>query len=1025
VITAIYGAGRAAQLLLFYVTMKCILALILTLVVGQAAVAQEATISNLESAVAELEITAKGLLSQAKPHMTFLIGTPGEQADERRLRAKVNVPVKNQKKVGQFIDQVMLRGRASVDLLLALKDTPEFKERQEADKDFRPEQKIREIQAKTGVVFFYDEKLETKKTGLFWRSSKGSDRQIRALNPDIYAMKQFQRNYMNDGPEKAREVLLKEVAEVEAGYAAKRKLEPYRMVRRAGSSFFSQYLAFCVSEGILSAASVAAKSNPVALEQAGQSCFSILGALGFMAFMGGNHATQKLLAYSKRLPDFVKSSAGMGVGLLASSVVHEMLEDLFHGDWHLCRTGEPSPERDESCRLAKGRWLSGDKYRSYTPNAVSLLGSFGMTVVTQKLFVHIIGAETAKRLGSAISSFGRRRWVAPGAWGLSVVHFTLFFIWERIFSPPVLSAWGGLNFKHWGFSESESLRDSKGELSHRLRTYKEQLQEEEWFSEQLQEDPSVFLPGASSSCQQPIFMDKRPWFREVRPGDFSKEYETCLRREKIDALVANRFAFQKERTKLITQAFSGKQQNWYALLGDFMESYEITFSFLKQLVQMKQLYQQGKLTDAELEEALSKDYIRGVFERFTRGPKNAKVEKKLLGAKFNHIGDYVLYGLICGPDIPDADGNGTNLTGLDKKKKNPAGAEFVKTPLGSSFEFIPPKVTNTDRDICKYFGGPREKKIYSGEWKDANGKTYDSVGRFLFDNLDPEIVNAQELDVDSEFDWWDSHIDPHIAKVWVSYDEAYKKLIKSQLIPILSGKGYVADHVSFLQRINPFYKKESRTVQYPTFMDNKGGLIEHYRLQLLKNTELLEVMVNSFKALPSEQQIALGDLRELVTQLSNDLRQNVMDWENVENPLEMIDNYEARLKRFTEIFENLRTFLEEGMEQVDVPTSFLKRVVAPDCSENNLQMTLFMLDRFDAATYEQIDFSDTEDLAPDDFAIMAVYPLPMNCSEGDRARALLKERVLPEAALNHLSLMMQEYIGHVESVLELTKPYGL
>ena len=183
--------------------------------------------------------------------------------------------------------------------------------------------------------------------------------------------------------------------------------------------------------------------------------------------------------------------------------------------------------------------------------------------------------------------------------------------------------------------------------------------------------------------------------------------------------------------------------------------------------------------------------------------------------------------MACGSDILKSS---TPLTRDEDPFDNQAGIETIKTPFGSGFEFIPPKITQGNRFVClsamrlpvpsvhqqrswdeidKIMNNANgENDVYIGYWFDQNQKRYSSLPTYILEHMDLEFINSMEGEGEGEgespFIWWDTHIESQIVEVWQAYDSAYRHLVKTELLPELfdyeDDRGE-DEHIPFYKRI--------------------------------------------------------------------------------------------------------------------------------------------------------------------------------------------------------------------------------
>lgn len=145
--------------------------------------------------------------------------------------------------------------------------------------------------------------------------------------------------------------------------------------------------------------------NPVVQEQHVQTQEDPVGHLGFMAFMMGNGTSSYLLneIYG---PDKMAASRfrhfapflGMGVGMIASNIVHEI---GHFPSLKECAISLPGPEKTKACDKAYEAWLDLDfaeKGHEWAPQLISLFTSFaisGVTTWAASSILRVVGVQVA------------------------------------------------------------------------------------------------------------------------------------------------------------------------------------------------------------------------------------------------------------------------------------------------------------------------------------------------------------------------------------------------------------------------------------------------------------------------------------------------------------------------------------------------------------------------------------------------------------------------------------------------------
>lgn len=105
-----------------------------------------------------------------------------------------------------------------------------------------------------------------------------------------------------------------------------------------------------------------------------------------------------------------------------------------------------------------------------------------------------------------------------------------------------------------------------------------------------------------------------------------------------------------------------------------------------------------------------------------------------------------------------------------------------------------------------------DDKGYVFTHKVADGNTiYDNIATYVLSNIENQAAIQPEESDSDEYTWWHNTIAPEIEHVWTNYNEAYEKLVKTDLLPKIYSEEYKNDYdpdkVSALlgkDRLQPF-----------------------------------------------------------------------------------------------------------------------------------------------------------------------------------------------------------------------------
>ena len=306
--------------------------------------------------------------------------------------------------------------------------------------------------------------------------------------------------------------------------------------------------------------------------------------------------------------------------------------------------------------------------------------------------------------------------------------------------------------------------------------------------------------------------------------------QTCKRRLSPSLITETNYAFQKAADQLRLKGFTDKRINWHILLEKYTETYMVSRYVYKLFRDMKreklaieadphhpQYLNKIRAFSKKFHDTFSQESFRKSvgqhLNTLRTTPSNERLSEKdsfprmIHDTRFGHLADYILYNMACGSDIQKSE----HFWARDEDSfDNHASIEMIKTPFGSSFEFIPPKITHTDLFICSspmrhIFDKNKNQQtfeeiqknieqrndVYIGGWSDRNQKRYPNLYTYVFDNINPDVLEVEDNESnDSEssednFIWWETNVESQVVEVWQNYDEAYRRLVKTELLPEL------------------------------------------------------------------------------------------------------------------------------------------------------------------------------------------------------------------------------------------------
>ena len=623
-------------------------------------------------------------------------------------------------------------------------------------------------------------------------------------------------------------------------------------LRQSGQMFANQLFAFSLAQMTISVAPPIFGGNPVSVEQSWGAVTDPYGIIAFGGFVGAHWGTNKTLSRWPVLPSSLNNFIGMAVGFSISAALHELFIDTdlrscwFAGD-------------EAACEIAGKRWLTKDKYVGNTPDILAMGVSAGVS--------HLIFSQTMEKALKAMPPSMALKvsqamrlplfTFSPISLVLNTASFVLFLGLHQAIAPTFYDVWDPLNLNWLGWSLSEELKKEKPYVSEYIRSYQQSKKEMEW----LRNHTGALLHHRDSYAEcltQSIFrvnaipqsshLENEP-SQQLQHKYFLKKQQKCERRLQPAFIVQTNAAFERASDTLRLKNFRNQQMNWFMLVSNYAEVYGVSrmvyklfHDLKKEELKLKAQRDQHQYDQSQYEEKIkalrtkredlfsSQKNFRTYVDQLRphRKSKDGSPEydsseipfpKSVGNTKLGHLADYILYSMACGSNILKTQ---NPFTQSEDSFENTADVEMIKTPFGSSFEFIPPKITDTNRFVCtRHSLGfnsllptqnsqnlediskdiKERNDVYRGRWLGSDQKKYNSLPDYIFENMDPSFVNKDfnhgkdsSHDHDS-FPWWSTHVDKPTGKVWKAYNKAYIKLVTKELIPELVGEPHKTQRV--------------------------------------------------------------------------------------------------------------------------------------------------------------------------------------------------------------------------------------
>jgi len=522
----------------------------------------------------------------------------------------------------------------------------------------------------------------------------------------------------------------------------------------AVKSFGVQYLNYSVSMGImaLSQLMLADASNPNAYENWEKQTFSLLGAAGFVVFMGTNHGlikAYKLLKKNKPPGAFV-NYLGMAAGMVAQSVFTELYNDK--NMWKCVRPYYDSKAKPvaEACETLRKDWMLSGKILQYTPQVVSMITS---TVLAQYARRGLEASGIPHRLNSGYMRVVERgfkiipksAWVKglatalPGA-VVGVGDFVLFLAIDSYWTEGVVNQgwqnvrentfdakawtdkWGMHTEYFWpkAFQPIQNAFDVEATTPSTAHTYfMDMLRKMQASSWKKPAAPETCVPKDIAAAAKTAKLDdtKDRWFWQNWGAEWSRaksnEQLSCEVMARPGDLISRYGDVNREWRGVLLSPFSTSENNWVEMITEFMTVYTATSTFAEYMATQKaaMAYKNAPAPDLS-REALAKVINTPLAStEDTNADKPDSAQSWFLDGTWiptPELVDYVVAGAACGPD-PVLDPKAAEGVGIGRffgnvytftarKISSPA---FVSSPYGSSLRFVPPKLTSNSRAICE------------------------------------------------------------------------------------------------------------------------------------------------------------------------------------------------------------------------------------------------------------------------------------------------------------------------------------
>jgi hypothetical protein len=459
----------------------------------------------------------------------------------------------------------------------------------------------------------------------------------------------------------------------------------------------------------------------------------------------------------------------------------------------------------------------------------------GMTVVPEAV---TLGANAA-RAGTAVAVGG----FTPMSFVWGAVQFTVFLAIDTVVAEPIMSAkneamLASLNLKtwfdKWGFHRDfyrpptganafdVEATDLYSAHQYLMMNYAN-LSQLGW---QAPHDLNKCLPPDIAEKKIPGILSRPvmliPNIFDIFATSYrilyhskSNEQLRCEVLAKPTELVARYGELNKSWRDTLMSSFSMKQAAWSQLIANFTEGYAASHKLTQYFADTKF----KMMKDPSFQPDLSREtLIKLISDKPAANPMGqpeAKAEansekeavtgqpKSFKSLSTPHLVDYVVANLACGVRVGDETKPGVigRLWNKAKKVYNGADSPYIRTQFGSSFSFAAPNITVGDGTICANGVWTQDPNytvmsaeghdaavapnVFTGQFNDkTSGKAYTGLASYIFENMAEDVYKSSG-NYSNFAVWWDTYIQSSVELVWMKYAQAYSKLIKKELVPVV------------------------------------------------------------------------------------------------------------------------------------------------------------------------------------------------------------------------------------------------
>ena len=703
--------------------------------------------------------------------------------------------------------------------------------------------------------------------------------------------------------------------------------------------FAEQLFSLSMAQLLLSTGSSTSMSNPVSVQQNWHAIKDPYVMASFGGFIATHQQVKKTLSKATQLSPSLINFIGMVPAMLVSATLHELFIDT---DLRTCYFSDTQMEKaiksnnqidegekkkqlqglqeiqDQSCYRAGRRWLSKDKYIAYTPELTSLiLAAAGSHTISSGLIKGSVKIMPKKMAVKFLTALRGASFFTPLGIAFNVGNFVIFLYLNEEISPIIHTLWDPFNFNHLGWHISEELKENKPQSSKFVRSFNENKEQMEWLTNnigELQLGEKNFqncIDEAPISVRLPILAGDaylNNSYLETKRQQSS--ILSCINRSLPSLIVQTDYAFKKAWNELRLRNFKERQMNWSIFLSRYAEVYGVSeriYNFFLH-IKLTEIAIKSQPDNPKYEEklkefydniakALSKENIRINVDQLSYG--NVSMEsrpKYIRGINVEHLADYILYHMACGQSIEGINystkGQGPN----EDKLENISNIGIIRTPFGSSLEFIPPRITNRDPGICKdkgtrHFRRTKEYQehkeitkngddVHVGGWySQLNSKEYPNLYSYILDNMQLDFFLS---DIGSdEFTWWNENVAAPTSKVWKEYEGAYKRLVKTELLPHLFEYEHKMDedeNPSWIEQGRSRVHKLTKSISFP-----KTGIIDQSYQDLEEYSTLLLNLARKRNILTPQMEEDIQERLQIFSAEMESHKNDLNNWSNNEN----------------------------------------------------------------------------------------------------------------------------------------------